>query len=930
MSHNPLEKIKAAGLRTLNTGTENGMPFLFKLSITPEPCVQTVDTSGQDCRPSPEMYSGYTADALRMCESYHVFGNFNRSHGIIHADDTSRGFRIPLADRPFILYKLVKCTNIVAEDMQPVTSAPNEIKLTLTVSPDESRSGIMRPSLTITASDGSVAEAALLTDSFAISGHTLYAIAPVGDNYRHIGIFLEPFEASGLESYFAVFLTYFTNVNIDCCGRRTVFSDEIVQPVPSLAIEKFDSDKALYLRMSTSAMPEVETGHMDVNYVVDTSSDKHIIIRSVCRRPIDDEMKAMLKFIRSFSPDKESRAEVFASDNLFIIPEATASGFLLQGLPALLNKYRITGIDKLKEYKLRPVTPRINVRLSSGIDFLEGSADVDIDGHKLTLADLIEQYRKQKYVLLDDGTRAIIDGNYISRIERIFRPRKDGGVEISFFDLPDAEQMMSINDSPVLQRPRQFYRGFNNLEAQKLELPHVNATLRTYQINGVKWMKYLYDNSMGGCLADDMGLGKTLQTISLLTLIYPSEKEPTLIVMPRSLLFNWALEIERFAPHLDVYTYYGQQRSLSEAIGHQIILTTYALVRNDAAMFAEKHFHMVVLDESQTIKNPAAQQTRSIMMLRTDKRFALSGTPIENNLSELYSLFRFLNPAMLGSIDDFNRNYMQPLQRDDRSALDSLRRKIYPFIMRRLKKDVLTDLPDRIDQTMYVEPDTEHARFYEDRRKYYLDKVRSAIATEGIHRSQFVMFQALSELRRIASVPDSLTDGRIRSPKIELLLERIESAVDNGHKVVVFFNFIAGIESLAQKLEAAGIGCDTMTGATRDRSTVIRRFQSDPDCKVIIMTLKTGGVGLNLTAADTVFIAEPWWNKAAEEQAINRLHRIGQKATVFCFSTIVKGTIEEKIRELQQRKAELFDDIIGADEASSKNLSEDDINFILS
>ncbi|MDE6333272.1 MAG: DEAD/DEAH box helicase, partial [Muribaculaceae bacterium] len=350
-----------------------------------------------------------------------------------------------------------------------------------------------------------------------------------------------------------------------------------------------------------------------------------------------------------------------------------------------------------------------------------------------------------------------------------------------------------------------------------------------------------------------------------------------------------------------------------------------------AKLLAARHFHMVILDESQTIKNFTAPQTHSVHMLNADKRFALSGTPIENNLSELYSLFRFLNPAMFGSMDRFNREYVLPIARDkDSGALESLRRKIFPFMLRRLKKDVLHDLPARIDQTLYVEMTPEHAQFYEDRRKYYLEKVRDSIAVDGARGSQFVMFQALSELRRIASVPDSLTDGQIQSPKIELLAERIESAVDNGYKAVVFFNFIAGLEILARRLEETGIHCLTMTGATHDRRSIINTFQNNPECRVLIMTLKTGGVGLNLTAADTVFIAEPWWNKAAEEQAINRLHRIGQKSTVFCFATIVKNTIEEKIRELQLIKSDLFNDVIGCDEASSKNLTEEDINFILS
>ena len=230
---------------------------------------------------------------------------------------------------------------------------------------------------------------------------------------------------------------------------------------------------------------------------------------------------------------------------------------------------------------------------------------------------------------------------------------------------------------------------------------------------------------------------------------------------------------------------------------------------------------------------------------------------------------------------------------------------------------------------LYVEMDEAQTRFYEQRRLYYKEQVDKSIAAEGIQKSQFVMFQALSELRRIASIPESLTDGRIRSPKLDALTESLLEAVAHGHKAVVFFNFIAGIELLSETLDANGIDYVTMTGATHDRKSVVERFQNNANCKVMLMTLKTGGVGLNLTAADTVYIFEPWWNKAAEEQAINRLHRFGQKAKVLCYSLITQGTIEEKIQLLQQQKADLFKGLIGADSSSTKQLSEEDIKFIL-
>lgn len=909
------------GLKVLGGNTAGTRPFYFMLNVHDGATVRTVKLNGTNFRPDISQYRGPVADMLTACENYettHAFGWCDAA-----CADT---YIVDLHKDPSILHKLVRCTNITSRKLNPIAVAEGEHRLLLKISePDES--GSVQASLCISITDEICQPAVLLSDEYALASDIIYKISPVGCNYSHADIFLKPFEASSAASFIALFLSYFNNIDIVYRDRPVIISDEPVDDTPALVIEKLDSDKSLYLRLVSGFTAGGAAYTVDLNDSAPYAKANPVI------NNCGNNAHELLKLIRSFAPDKEARKDIFLSDNLFIIPEATASGFLTRGLSSLLHKYRITGLDNLKEYKVQPVKPQLKVYFSSGIDFLEGKADVDIEGIVMSLPELIEQYRRQHYILLNDGTRAIIDSRFMDRIERLFRTGKDNNIEVSFFDLPDVELIVSGNiaDSPALRRPREFYRGFASLPEQTLELPDINAILRSYQKEGVKWMKYLYDNNMGGCLADDMGLGKTLQVISLLTMIYPAVDEPTLIIMPRSLLFNWSEEIRHFAPQLDICTYYGQSRSLDKAMSHQVILTTYAVIRNDAEILAGQHFHMVVLDESQTIKNFTARQTRSVIMLKSDKRFALSGTPIENNLSELYSLFRFLNPAMFGSMDNFNREYVSPMANGkSREVLESLRRRIFPFMLRRLKKDVLDDLPARIDQTMYVEMSPEHARFYEERRRYYLDKIRDSIAADGVPGSQFVMFQALSELRRIASVPDSLTDGQIQSPKIDLLAERIESAVDNGHKAVVFFNFIAGLEILAQRLEEAGIPCLTMTGATHDRSSTVNAFQNNPEYKVLIMTLKTGGVGLNLTAADTVFIAEPWWNKAAEEQAINRLHRIGQKSTVFCFSTIVKDSIEEKIRELQHIKAELFNDVIGSDNASSKNLTEEDINFILS
>ncbi|MDE5636214.1 MAG: DEAD/DEAH box helicase, partial [Muribaculaceae bacterium] len=448
---------------------------------------------------------------------------------------------------------------------------------------------------------------------------------------------------------------------------------------------------------------------------------------------------------------------------------------------------------------------------------------------------------------------------------------------------------------------------------------------------GLRWLNYMYTTGMGACLADDMGLGKTVQTIGLLTLTTPRAKHPSIIIMPRSLLFNWENEFAKFAPHIKVTTYYGTGRDLKNALDNEVILTTYAVVRNDIEQLLDEEFDYIILDESQNIKNIDAQTTKAVWMLKGAHRLALSGTPIENNLTELYSLFHFLNPAMFGSLKDFNELYAGPIQRDsDSDAAKALRRRIYPFMLRRLKKDVLTYLPDRTAQTLIVEMSPAQARLYEERRRYYAGEIREVMSANGPEAARFELLRALGELRQIASIPEEKSDGRISSPKIELLVSNILEAVEGGHKVVVFFNFLAGIELTGEQLGKAGVEYEVLTGATHDRRRVINNFQNNSDCKVLMMTVKTGGVGLNLVVADTVFVVEPWWNKAAEEQAINRLHRIGQKRAVNCYFMITENTIEEKIRLLQEQKSALVDAVISSDNTAGKMLSADDINYLLS
>ncbi len=928
MTSDFLSQFHKTSFHQANTQSGGGkVKVLFRLTFERGATVTVVDEKGNTLTPDFKQYQGETFNVLRIIDNIHKEQAMR-----ISWDTAEDNNSIRLHDYPYLVFALLRCDNLVDGSLKPLKVSDTPATIVLQITTDNGQCSPMFFART----EGQPPQPfQLLSDVFALVCNTIHPIASLGENYLRLDFFKESFPRTLLEQYLSVFYSYIDNVDIDFEDYTLVHSEQTVSTIPSIIIEKVDADMALYLRL-IQTLPGTDANfaqRFDLTCLATLTMEHQVLLRHIVHNDIQSDENVLRKTIVSYAPTKTAARDVWNSDCEFIIPQDIASPFLLQALPTLVQHYQLLGVERLKEYKMKPVTPKMNLKLSSGINFLEGSATIDIDGTEMSLRSFLQQYNKQKYVTLGDGQRGLVDENYIRRLERIFRKVEKGDkVKVSFFDLPEIESLLNEKlEGKTFEHYREFYEGFNQLASKRLTTTGVKAKLRNYQKEGVKWINYLYDNNFGGCLADDMGLGKTLQTITMLVKVYSSLStlHSSLIVMPRSLLFNWQDELKKFAPQLTYYTYYGTQRNLEEAMGSQLILTTYALVRNDIELFRKENFHYIILDESQNIKNLASQTTQAILLLNGDHRLALSGTPIENNLTELYSLYRFLNPAMLGSIEEFNRQYATPIQHQaDKEATESLRRKIFPFMLRRLKKDVLKELPDRTEQTLYVEMEPIHAQFYEERRRYYEQAIQSSIKSQGLEKSQMMMFQALSELRRIASVPESLSDGSILSPKIPLLCEQVEEAVAGGHKVVIFFNFIAGIELVGERLTELGIDYTTMTGSTRDRRAVIERFQNDNGCRALLMTLKTGGVGLNLTVADTVYIFEPWWNKAAEEQAINRLHRIGQKAKVLSFALITHDTIEEKIRLLQQQKQDLADSLITGDTAITKRLTEEDIKYI--
>lgn len=787
--------------------------------------------------------------------------------------------------------------------------------------------------------NGQYSDFLVIEDEFAYYNNSIYKLEIINNSMYALENLISTFHFKELENYLTLFFSYFKNIELTCLDYTIEESSTKKMLLPEIIIEKIDIDNCLFIKIV------LMLSSMDYNFLKNNKIEKFASINtlekkiissvidiSVLEESIQEIVKALTKHQKSVKIKNGYSLGKDDDENgtLIILQEKLAKEFIGKELLQLASKYKVSGTEKLKKYNIRTVKPKIVGNFKHNINFLEGEVDIEIEGEKFSILDVLSSYKTDSYIVLSDGTNALINHKYIEKLERIFKEKENKNVKISFFDLPIIEEMI---DDKILDhefsKSRDFFLGINRIPDFKDDFPKINATLREYQEYGYKWLSYLIDNNLGGCLADDMGLGKTLQAITLLTKIHQNSNGTSIVIMPKSLVYNWDNEINKFSPSLKTGIYYGNNRDLSIFKSVNIVLTTYGTIRNDIEKLKDLHFELIILDESQNIKNVNAQTTKAIMLLNSNNRLALSGTPIENNLSELYSLFRFLNPTMFGSLEEFNSSYAVPIQKEnDKDAIQELRKKIYPFILRRVKKEVLKDLPEKIEQTLFIEMNKEHKKFYTERRNYYYNIVQNHIKEQGLGKSQFFILQALNELRQITSCPE-IKNEHILSSKRIVLINNVADAVANGHKVLIFTNYIKSIENICEDLEERGIKYLSMTGATKNRQALVDKFQNDSKYKVFVMTLKTGGVGLNLTSADTIFIYDPWWNKTVENQAVDRAYRLGQDRTVFSYKLILKDSIEEKILKLQKLKSELLENLISEDNSSVKFLTENDIQFIL-
>ncbi len=547
---------------------------------------------------------------------------------------------------------------------------------------------------------------------------------------------------------------------------------------------------------------------------------------------------------------------------------------------------------------------------------------------------LIEGIRE---FLLPDGRIAIIPEEWFTRYSGLVTYGIRTGKMIRVNKLKFALVQEAFDE-----KIKQNIETLEQLSKKMMKIkPHIpaglKAGLRSYQAEGLQWLNFLKKYRLGGCLADDMGLGKTLQTITLLlqrkdeqtkTAVTSSvsansgqlslfdgiaeetfEGNPSLVIMPSSLVHNWENEIKKFAPGLKYLNYTGNQRfDLLEKFQQvNLILTTYGTVRNDFKELEQFHFDYIILDESQVIKNPRSKTARSILKLEADHRLALSGTPIENRLSDLWSQMNFLNRGLLGDHSFFQRFFATPVEKhNNKEQLAKLQTLIKPLILRRTKAEVEKELPELSEDFVFCEMTSEQELLYNQEKSSIRNYILESIEREGIAKTAIIMLQALTKLRQIANHPLIIQkDYKHDSGKFAEVISRIESLIIGGHKILMFSSFVTHLNIYADYFSSNNIGFNMLTGKTTRRKEIINQFQEDDSKSVFLISLKAGGVGLNLTQAGYVFLLDPWWNPAVEMQAISRSHRIGQNRHVFAYRYITLGTIEEKILRLQQKKSKL-------------------------
>jgi superfamily II DNA or RNA helicase len=607
-------------------------------------------------------------------------------------------------------------------------------------------------------------------------------------------------------------------------------------------------------------------------------------------------------------------------------------------------KISVYGFEALKNFRFNTARPSTHIHVSSGMDWFDAKVEIEFGEQRVGIADIKKALAdKRSFVQLGDGTLGILPDEWLKKYSLLFKvgDGRTDKLRLSKYHMSIIDDLYENRNeeemSFALDEKYERLREFKNIP--EIAAPEtLEPILRPYQLAGYRWLSYLNDVGWGGILADDMGLGKTVQALTMLD-HYKNENDGlmALVVCPTTLVYNWQNEIKKFTPGLKAHIHHGSTRTrdVEEMKANNIIITTYGTLRSDIQLFLKIKFDYVVLDESQAIKNPSSKVTKAASLLIATNRICMSGTPLQNNTFDIFAQMNFLNPGLLGTMEFFRNEFANPIDKfGEQEQKEHLRKLLYPFILRRTKEQVAKDLPDKTEQILFCEMETEQRKIYDAYRNSYRDKILGTIEEQGIQRSQLTILQGLMKLRQICDSPAILNEEE-KYPNHSIKLDELTREITENigeHKALVFSQFLGMLGLIRQKLKEANIPYEYFDGSTSsaDREKAIQNFQNNDDCRVFLISLKAGGVGLNLTAADYVYIVDPWWNPAVEQQAIDRTHRIGQTKNIFAYRMICIDTIEDKILQLQERKKILAKELIADDANFVKALSKADVEYLFS
>jgi SNF2 family DNA or RNA helicase len=682
-------------------------------------------------------------------------------------------------------------------------------------------------------------------------------------------------------------------------------------------------------------------------YDVRTTDKEKIIL------PLADKL---LVIQRNLEVEKEFVQKIESLHSAFIRP-VEGHVLALKGADVLRNNWfflfvdavkemniPVFGFEALKNFRFNTAKPSTKIFISSNTDWFDAKIEILFGEQKVTVEEVKKALgNKQQFVQLEDGTLGILPEEWIKKYSLLFRvgDGKSGNMKLSKYHFSVIEELYLQRDEEELffQLEEKYERLKGNHSIKEIPAPaHLKEILRPYQESGFQWLNYLREVQWGGILADDMGLGKTIQALSFLHhLKEENGRLKALVVCPTTLMFNWQNEIKKFTPSLTFSVHHGGNRSreslASAAI--DVIITTYGTLRSDIKQFVDVNFDYVVLDESQAIKNPGSKVTKAAGLLKAKNRLCLSGTPLQNNTFDIFAQMNFLNPGMLGSVEFFKQEFSVPIDKfGEKEQKDHLRKLLYPFILRRTKEQVAKDLPEKQEMVLFCEMGDEQRKIYDAYRNDYRDKILGVVENQGIQKSQLTILQGLMKLRQICDSP-AIVKEEERFPNVSVKLEEIGREITeniSNHKALIFSQFLGMLALIKEKMKELGVDYEYFDGSSTvaEREKAITRFQNEDNCRVFLISLKAGGVGLNLTAADYVYIVDPWWNPAVEQQAIDRTHRIGQTKNIFAYRMICTDTVEDKILKLQERKRNLAKDLITDDEGFVKSLTKEDVEYLFS